>query len=95
MKAIIAKMNVQPGKEAEFEKVALDLAAQVAANEPGNELYRLCKTSDGQYMFIELYADDAALAAHGSTDHMKAAGPGFAGVLAGRPELTVLDVLGD
>ena len=95
MKAIIAKMNIQAGKEADFEKVALDLAAQVAANEPGNELYKLCKTADGQYFFIELYTDDAAMAAHGQSDHMKAAGPGFAGVLAGRPELTFLDVVGD
>lgn len=95
MKAIIAKMNIQPGKEEEFEKVALDLAAQVAANEPGNKLYKLAKTADGQYFFIELYEDDAALAAHGTTDHMKAAGPGFVGVMGGRPELTILDVLGD
>ena len=95
MKAIIAKMHVQPGKEADFEKAALDLAAKVAANEPGNKLYKLCKTSDGQYFFLELYESDEAIAAHGSSDHMKAAGPSFAGVMAGRPELTVLDVLGD
>ena len=40
MKAIIAKAKVQEGKEAEFEKVALELAAQVEANEPGNTLYK-------------------------------------------------------
>jgi quinol monooxygenase YgiN len=94
MKAIIAKMHVQAGKEDEFEKVALALAEQVAANEPGNKLYKLGKTKDGQYFFVELYDGDEALAAHGTTDHMKAAGPKFAGVLAGRPELTILDVLG-
>jgi quinol monooxygenase YgiN len=95
VKAIIARMNIKPGKEADFEKAALDLAAQVAANEPGNQLYKLCKTPDGQYFFIELYENDEALAAHGTTDHMKAAGPSFAGVMAGRPELTILDVVGD
>jgi quinol monooxygenase YgiN len=93
MKAIIAKMFVQDGKGEEFEKVALELAAQVRANEPGNKLYSLGKTSDGQYFFLELYEDDAALAAHGKTEHMKAAGPGFGAVLSGRPEITVLDVV--
>jgi quinol monooxygenase YgiN len=95
MKAIIAKMHVAEGKEDEFEKVALELAGQVAANEPGNKLYKLGKTKDGQYFFVELYENDEAIAAHGTTDHMKAAGPKFAGVLAGRPELTVLDLVGD
>jgi quinol monooxygenase YgiN len=94
MKAIIAKMNIQPGKEAEFEKVALELAAQVAANEPGNQLYKLCRTADGEYFFVELYDSDEAIAAHRSAAHMAEAGPKFAGVMGGRPELTVLDVLG-
>lgn len=95
MKAIIAKVSVQPGKEADFEKAALDLAAQVAANEPGNKLYKLAKTDDGQYFFLELYESADAMAAHSSSDHLKAAGASFAGVMAGRPELTVMDVLGD
>jgi quinol monooxygenase YgiN len=95
MKAIIAKMHVAEGKEDEFEKVALELAEQVAANEPGNKLYKLGKTDDGQYFFLELYESAEAIAAHGTTDHMKAAGPKFAGVLAGRPELTILDVVGE
>jgi quinol monooxygenase YgiN len=93
VKAIIAKLFVQEGKGEEFEKVALALAEQVRASEPGNQMYTLAKTADGQYFFLELYEDDAALAAHGQTEHMKAAGPGFAGVLSGRPELTVLDVV--
>jgi quinol monooxygenase YgiN len=95
MKAIIAKMHVQEGKEADFEKVALELAEHVAANEPGNKLYKLCKTADGEYFFIELYDGDEAIAAHRSAAHMAEAGPKFAGVMGGRPELTVLDVLGE
>ena len=95
MKAIIAKMPVQAGKEAEFEKVALELAGQVAANEPGNKLYRLCKTDAGEYFFIELYESADAMAAHSTSTHLKEAGPKFAGLVTGRPELTVLDVLGE
>jgi quinol monooxygenase YgiN len=93
LKAIIAKMFVQEGKGEEFEKVALALAEQVRANEPGNKQYTLAKTAEGQYYFLELYEDDAALAAHGQTEHMKAAGPGFANVLSARPELTILDIV--
>ena len=37
MLAVIAKLNVKDGKEAEFEKAMLALAAQVRANEPGND----------------------------------------------------------
>jgi quinol monooxygenase YgiN len=95
MKAILAKVKIQEGKEAEFEQAALELASQVAANEPGNHLYRLCKSPEGEYLFMELYEDEAAIAAHGATSHMKEAGPKFREVMAGRPEITVLDVLGD
>jgi quinol monooxygenase YgiN len=94
MKAIIAKVHVQEGKEAEFEQVALALAEQVAANEPGNKLYKLCKTDEGKYLFLELYDGPDAMAEHREAPHFKEAGPKFAGVMAGRPEITVLDVLG-
>ena len=95
MKAIIAKLQIQAGKEAEFEKFALELAGQVEANESGNKLYRLCKSSEGDYLFIELYDGPEAMAAHQAAPHFKEAGPKFAAVLGGRPEITVLDVLGD
>ncbi len=95
MKAIIAKAKVQDGKEAEFEKVALELAKQVEANEPGNKLYRLCKSAEGEYVFVELYDSPEAMAEHRTSPHMKEAGPKFFALMAGRPEITVLDVLGD
>ena len=95
MKAIVAKVNVQPGKEAEFEQVAIELSKQVEANEPGNEFYKLCKSAEGDYFFVELYDGPEAIAAHRAAAHMKAAGPKFMAVMAGPPEITVLDVLGD
>ena len=66
MIAILAQLNVAEGKEAEFEKVMLGLAEQVRANEEGNHLYTLVKNDDG-YAVMELYDDDAALAAHGQS----------------------------
>ena len=93
MIALLASLNVAPGKEAEFETVMLELAAAVRANEPGNQLYTLVKGDDG-YAVMELYDDDAALAAHGASDHFRAAGPKFAGLMAGRPELKRFEVIG-
>ena len=94
MLAVIAKLNVAAGKEKEFEKVMLGLAADVRSKEPGNEMYTLCKDSDGKYLVLELYKDADALTAHGQSDHFKAAGPKFAGLMAGRPDIQRLEVVG-
>ena len=92
--AVIARLNVAAGKEAEFEKTMLELAAQVRANEPGNKLYTLCKDDQGKYLVMELYDDEEALAQHGQSAHFKAAGQKFAGLMAGRPEIQRLKVVG-
>ncbi len=64
--------------------------AAVATNEQGKALaYALhCSTTDPNlFLFYEQYADDVALAAHGTTDHMKAFGGKIRDLLAGRPEI--------
>jgi len=94
MLAIIAKLKVAPGKETEFEKVMLGLAKEVRANEPGNKMYTLTKSEAGEYIVLELYGTEDALAAHGQSAHFKAAGPKFAGLMAGRPEIQRLTVIG-
>ena len=94
MLAVIAKLNVAEGKEAEFESAMLGLAEQVRANEPGNHLYTLCKDADGNYLVLELYENEEALTAHGQSEHFKASGAKFAGVMAGRPEIQRLEVIG-
>jgi quinol monooxygenase YgiN len=43
---------------------------------------------------LELYKDQDALTHHGGTDYFKAAGPKFAAVLGGRPEIEYLDGVG-
>ena len=91
--AVIAKLNVAEGQEAEFEKTMLELAAQVRANEPGNQLYTLCRDDQGRYLVMELYDSADALAAHGQSEHFKEAGKKFAGLMAGRPEIQRLEVV--
>ena len=93
MIALVAKLNVAAGKEAEFEKVMLGLAEQVRANEAGNHLYTLVKDDDG-YSVLELYEDDDALQAHGQSQHFRDAGAKFAGLMAGPPTLQRYEVVG-
>ena len=92
MIALLARLNVAPGKEAEFEAIMTALAKEVRANEPGNQLYTLVKDDEG-YAVMEIYDDQAALDAHGESEHFKAAGPKFAGVMAGRPDIKQFDVI--
>ena len=94
MIAVIARLAVAEGKGPELEKAMLALAAQVRANEPGNKLYTLCKDGDGKYLVLELYDDEAALAAHGQSEHFKASGRSFKGLMAGPPQIQRLQVVG-
>jgi len=93
MIGVVAKLNVAAGKEADFEKHMLGLAAAVRENEPGCHLYSLCKDEDGDYYVMELYEDQASLDAHGKSEHFKAAGAGFAGLMAGPPEIKRMQVV--
>lgn len=93
--AVVATLKVAQGKEAEFEGVFRELSAQVRANEPGNKLYQLCrsKADSSVYVVMEMYADDAALKAHGASEHFKASGPKLGPCLAGRPEIQYFETV--
>ncbi|MCB1646477.1 MAG: antibiotic biosynthesis monooxygenase [Pseudomonadales bacterium] len=86
---IIARIPVQPGKNAEFEAVFAELQAAVKANEPGNNFYELHKSSSDEnlYIVMEQYADQAAVDAHGASDHFKTIGAKMGPFMAGRPEI--------
>lgn len=95
MIGVVAVLKVQPDKAADFEKVFLDLAAKVKANEPGCQIYQLTKskTDPGLYKVLELYASEDALKHHGGTDYFKAAGAAMGPFMAGRPEIEYLDAV--
>ena len=91
MIAIVATIKTKPGAGADFEAVAKELAAKVNANEPGCRLYQLCKADEADtYVFIERYADQAAVEAHRGTPHFKELGRKMGGFMAGRPDVMVL-----
>ncbi len=94
MIAILAKMQVKPGSESKFEEAMLHLVEQVNAQEPGNRLYTLCKEPEGRYVVMELYDNEDAVTAHMQSEHVKASGPSFKGLMSGRPEFVRMDVLG-
>lgn len=94
MIAVIAKLNVRAGKGAEFEKAFLALAGEVRRKEAGNHLYTLCQDGDGNYLVLELYDSEEDIEAHGKSEHFKAVGASFAGLMGGPPALQRLKVVG-
>lgn len=84
---VIATLTVAEGKNAEFEAAFSELMAAVAANEPGNEFYSVFQCGDNpqQYKVLERYVDQAALDAHGKSDHFRASGPKLAPCMAAAP----------
>jgi quinol monooxygenase YgiN len=92
---IIATLKIQDGKEAEFEAVFADLSKAVRANEKGNKFYQLCRsrTDKGTYIVMEMYEDDTALKAHGSSEHFRTIGARMGPTLAGRPDVQYFDAV--
>lgn len=94
MIAVVARLNVQAGKEQEFEQIAAELGAQVHDKEPGCALYVLCKGKEaGAYVMLERYADQAAFGAHGQSQHFRDAFPKLGACLSGAPQIEILTEL--
>src|SRR5271155_4741009 len=89
---LIAKLKVKPGSEAEFEAAGKEMIATVKTSEPGTLTYILHKSvkDPTEFVYYEVYQDQAAFESHGKTDHMRAFAGKIGALLAGRPELTML-----
>ena len=88
MIGIVATVKVKPGMEKEFETVAKELVAKVNANEPGCTLYAIHHAEAPQtYVFMERYADQAAVNAHRGTEYFKALGRKMGEYMDGRAEV--------
>jgi quinol monooxygenase YgiN len=92
---LLATITVQEGKNAEFEKVFLELMQQVKENEPGNNFYAIHRDgNDPQvYKVMEQYDSPEALDAHGKSDHFRAANKQLAGLVGGAPEIEILEAV--
>jgi quinol monooxygenase YgiN len=89
--AIIAKFTCVEGKREDLFAGLAPMLDHVESEE-GTLLYQLLSdpnNADVAYMY-ELYTDGDALQAHSTSDVMKQIMNAFGGILAGRPELTML-----
>ncbi|MGI8792917.1 MAG: putative quinol monooxygenase [Acidimicrobiales bacterium] len=93
--AVMAKLTAAEGKGPELESVLSKMLTTVEG-EDGTLVYALHRANDNAdvYWFYELYADDAALATHSSSDAMKEMFGALGGLLAGGAELIVSTPVG-
>jgi quinol monooxygenase YgiN len=96
MVTVIAKLKVKAGAEATFRQAADKMIAHVQANEPGTLTYLLHRsTADPtEFVFFEVYADQGAFGAHGSSEPMQQFFGAIGGLLDGRPEISMYEELG-
>jgi quinol monooxygenase YgiN len=86
--AVFAKLTAQPGQRDDLRATLEKMLPTVEAEE-GTLVYALHEDlgDDNVLWLWELYADDAALAAHSGSEAMKELIGAFAGVLGAPPEL--------
>ena len=95
MMTFIARMKVKPGKEQEFERIALEMTEKVRALEPDTlayEFFRLPETERG-YAVFESFANEAAEESHRNTPHFLEMAPGLIDCIDGTYEREFLDHL--
>jgi quinol monooxygenase YgiN len=94
MITVIAKLPVQEGK-AEETIAAFKGFMKKVATEEGTLLYSMNrKASDpNTLVIVERYKDKQALAAHSAAPHFKELSAKLATVLAGKPDIAVMDEL--
>ena len=80
MPSVMATLKVKEDKIEEAKTFLTQLSKDTLANEPGTLAYTVHQRKD---------ESDAAFAEHGK--NLKAAGAGFAAILAGAPEIVVMD----
>ena len=90
--SLIAKLTAAEGKAGELD-AALREVVVAAEEEEGLEIYSVHadKADSNVFYFFELYRDQDALDVHGRGDRMKPAMKALGSMLAGRPEVTMLD----
>lgn len=90
---VTAKLQIQAGKNSEFEAIMKQLTTAVVANENGCLFYTCHQLRDDSqtYIVLEQYSDEAALNAHSKTEYYNRLGQQLAGLLAAAPEIVLMD----
>jgi quinol monooxygenase YgiN len=94
MIAVVAKIPIKEGMINEAVAVFKELISKMG-NDEGTQVYSICvdKNAPNTLVVMERYADEAALKLHGATEHFKACGQKLGAVVAGRPEISRMEVL--
>jgi|ERR1022692_3351451 quinol monooxygenase YgiN len=89
---VIAKLKTKAGSEKQFEEAARKMIDTVRSAESGTLQYILHRgvKDPTEFVYYEVYQDQAALDHHGKTDHMKAFGGAIGALLDGRPQIDIL-----
>jgi quinol monooxygenase YgiN len=91
----VATIKIKEGKGAEFEKIATELVNKVNENEKGCLLYQVYHGEvPNTYVFMERYANQAAVDAHRSTEYFKTLGRAMAEFMDGKPTVQRLKKVG-
>jgi quinol monooxygenase YgiN len=93
MPSVVATIQVKEDKIEEAKQFLKELAADTLANEPGTLAYTLHQQADDptKFVFYEKYDSDDAFKTHGK--NLASKGAGFAGILAGAPNIVMLEEL--
>jgi quinol monooxygenase YgiN len=96
MVTVIATLKVKSGSESAFEAAAQDMIGHVKANEPGTLTYTFLRAAGDptQFAVYEVYNDQAALAAHSSSEPLQKFFGVIGGMLDGRPAITMYEPIG-
>lgn len=91
MPSVVATLKIKQDQIEEATSFLKQLAADTLAKEPGTLAYTVHQRKDdpSTFVFYEKYESDAAFATHGA--NLKSAGAGFASILAGAPDIVILD----
>jgi len=89
---VIAKLKTKAGSEKQFEEAARKMIDTVRSAESGTLQYILHRgvKDPTEFVYYEVYSDQAALDLHGKTDHMKAFGGAIGALLDGRPQVDIV-----
>lgn len=95
MMTFIARMKVKPGKEEEFERIALAMTEKVRALEPDTVAYEFFRlpASERGYAVFESFSSEEAEEAHRNTPHFLEMAPALIDCIDGTYVREFLDHL--
>jgi quinol monooxygenase YgiN len=93
MITVIATLKVKAGQEETLVAGMKKMIEHVRAHEPGTKTYLLHRSAADPTTFLvyEVYADQAAFAAHGASEPMKEFFKLAGGILDGRPDIAMYE----